>query len=55
MPENKSNLEKIKLDLKLRLAKAKEQGVSPLSPLAPDLIEKFRKLLPPSDKDKNKT
>ena len=44
MEEIDPELEKIKLQLKIRLEKAKEMGVSPLSPIGSDLIEKYKKL-----------
>jgi len=48
-------LEKIKAQLKVRLDKAKKIGASPLSSLAPDLIQKFKNLgLSPRSKKKKK-
>ena len=44
MEEIDPELEKIKLQLKIRLEKAKEMGVSPLGPIGSDLIEKYKKL-----------
>ena len=48
-------LEKIKAQLKVRLDKAKKIGASPLSSLAPDLIQKFKKVgAPPLSRKKKK-